>query len=111
MASEPKRQEPDIPPQKPDIQPEPTPQEFPKIRMSQRNNLRPCSFRDLRCRDIRAQKKPGQRRAGRAPFAANVYCSPSTMKESESVVFIRAASTAFCSSEFFQACAFSGLSN
>jgi hypothetical protein len=30
MASEPKRQEPDIPPQKPDIQPEPTPQEIPQ---------------------------------------------------------------------------------
>jgi hypothetical protein len=30
MASEPKRQKPDIPPQKPDIQPEPTPQEIPQ---------------------------------------------------------------------------------
>ena len=33
MVTEPKRQEPDIPPQKPDIQPEPTPQEIPKIRI------------------------------------------------------------------------------
>ena len=30
MAIEPKRQEPDIPPRKPDIQPEPTPQEIPQ---------------------------------------------------------------------------------
>jgi hypothetical protein len=30
MAIEPKRQEPDIPPQKPDIQPEPRPQEIPQ---------------------------------------------------------------------------------
>jgi hypothetical protein len=30
MAAEPKRQEPDIPAQKPDIQPEPTPQEIPQ---------------------------------------------------------------------------------
>jgi hypothetical protein len=30
MATEPKRQEPDIPAQKPDIQPEPTPQEIPQ---------------------------------------------------------------------------------
>jgi len=30
MATEPKRQEPDIPPQKPDIQPEPRPEEIPQ---------------------------------------------------------------------------------
>jgi hypothetical protein len=30
MAAEPKRQEPDIPPQKPDIQPEPRPEEIPQ---------------------------------------------------------------------------------
>jgi hypothetical protein len=30
MAPEPKRREPDIPPQKPDIQPEPRPQEIPQ---------------------------------------------------------------------------------
>jgi hypothetical protein len=30
MATEPKRHEPDIPQQKPDIQPEPTPQEIPE---------------------------------------------------------------------------------
>jgi hypothetical protein len=30
MATEPKRQEPDIPAQNPDIQPEPTPQEIPQ---------------------------------------------------------------------------------
>jgi hypothetical protein len=30
MLPEPKRQEPDIPPQKPDIQPEPRPQEIPQ---------------------------------------------------------------------------------
>jgi hypothetical protein len=30
MAPEPKKQEPDIPPQKPDIQPEPGPQEIPQ---------------------------------------------------------------------------------
>jgi hypothetical protein len=30
MANEPKKQEPDIPPRKPDIQPEPTPQEIPQ---------------------------------------------------------------------------------
>jgi hypothetical protein len=30
MATEPKRQEPDIPPKKPDIQPEPRPEEIPQ---------------------------------------------------------------------------------
>ena len=30
MVTEPKRQEPDIPPQKPDIQPEPRPEEIPQ---------------------------------------------------------------------------------
>jgi hypothetical protein len=30
MATEPKRKEPDIPPQKPDIQPEPRPEEIPQ---------------------------------------------------------------------------------
>jgi hypothetical protein len=30
MVAEPKRQEPDIPPQKPDIQPEPSPEEIPQ---------------------------------------------------------------------------------
>jgi hypothetical protein len=30
MANEPKRQDPDIPPQKPDIQPEPRPEEIPQ---------------------------------------------------------------------------------
>ena len=30
MANEPKRQEPDIPPPKPDIQPEPKPEEIPQ---------------------------------------------------------------------------------
>jgi hypothetical protein len=50
MATEPKRQEPNIPPQKPDIQPEPRPEEIPQIRMSRSKKLRLlCSFSvDLR---------------------------------------------------------------
>ena len=47
MATEPKRQEPDIPPQKPDIQPVPRPQEIPQDKDFPEKNLRLCSFSDF----------------------------------------------------------------
>ena len=46
MATEPKRQEPDIPPQKPDIQPEPRPEEIPQNKDVPEKNFRLCSFSD-----------------------------------------------------------------
>ena len=47
MVTEPKRQEPDIPPQKPDIQPEPRPEEIPQDKNLPEKNPRLCSFSDL----------------------------------------------------------------
>ena len=47
MATEPKRQEPDVPPQKPDIQPEPRPEEIPQDKDFPKKTPRLCSFRDL----------------------------------------------------------------
>ena len=47
MVIEPKRQEPNIPPQKPDIQPEPRPEEIPQDKNLPEKNPRLCSFSDL----------------------------------------------------------------
>jgi hypothetical protein len=47
MATEPKRQEPDIPPQKPDIQPEPKPEEIPQDKNLPKKESPPMQLWDL----------------------------------------------------------------
>ena len=54
MANEPKRQGPNIPPQKPDILPEPTPQEIPQ-------------YKDVPEKEAPPMRSAGQARAGPAP--------------------------------------------
>ena len=57
MATEPKRKEPDIPPQKPDIQPEPRPEEIPQDKNFPEKNPRLCSFRG----PLHGQRASGER--------------------------------------------------
>jgi hypothetical protein len=47
MPTEPKRQEPNIPPQKPDIQPEPRPEEIPQNKDIPETESSPMRFRVL----------------------------------------------------------------